>query len=574
MKTNSEIKTSDFIANFLYKNNITHVFEVIGGMTTHLTDSIYCQKKINLVSMHHEQAAAFAAEGFARMTGVPGVAMATSGPGATNLLTGIGSCYFDSVPAVFITGQVNRKELKGKQSVRQLGFQETDIVSMAKPIAKNVWRAYEPNKIASVFEKAFKCSLSNRPGPVLIDIPMDVQRSLVESENPENKRNNKKSEINNSIIVKLLNDLRNAKKPLILIGGGIRAGRASEKFIKLAELLDIPVVHSLMAVDVLPYSHPLRVGMIGTYGNRWSNWSIGQSDFLLVLGSRLDVRQTGADTQAFKKNRVVYHVDCDEAEVNNRITNCFDIIADLNVFIESFINIVKKIKFKDNSKWHNDINNNKNMWADTNELSDIKGINPNKFIHQLAKVSDNAAAYTIDIGQHQMWAAQSIELNSKQRFLTSGGMGSLGFAVPAAIGACVASGNKPIVAISGDGGMQFNIQELETIAYNKLPVKLVVINNNSYGMVRQFQQSYFEERYQSTCWGYSAPDFCRVAEAYGIPSININSSNDIDKGLAQLWKEPNKPYLMQVKIDAGTNVYPKIAFGHPMTEMEPFTNND
>jgi len=564
------MKASDYIADFLYAQGVNCVFEVVGGMITHLVDSLNRQGKIQIVSVHHEQAAAFAAEAMARMTGVPGVAMATSGPGATNLLTGIGSCYFDSTPAIFITGQVNLKEQKGNRSIRQLGFQETDIVSMAAPITKAVWRVQSPEDISLILEQAFTCALSGRPGPVLIDIPMDIQRAEVAAKIPMQVSGADAEEPNSQTIDKMLTDLRASRHPLILAGGGLRSARVANLFRKFVDQVKVPVVNSLMAVDVLPYAHPLRVGLIGSYGNRWANLAIGRADFLLVLGSRLDIRQTGSDVDAFKGDRKIYHIDCEAGEINNRLKGCKAILAHLRPFLSEALKSSAGTTFPERIKWLDEIAELRRLWPDTKELDGTPGINPNKFLHQLSQASGQAAAFTVDVGQHQMWAAQSLDLNHTQRFLTTGGMGAMGFALPAAVGVAMANPDEPVVMIAGDGGFQINIQELQTVVHHRIPVKMIILNNRCCGMVRQFQQSYFDERYQSTLWGYSAPDFVQVAQAYGIAGRTVRSPVEVQPVLEAMWLDPKAPFILQVMIDTFTNVYPKIAFGHPMTEMEPF----
>jgi acetolactate synthase-1/2/3 large subunit len=563
------MKASDFIAEFLEKKGIKSVFELSGGMITHILDSLNQKTAINIITMHHEQAAAFAAEGYARITGLPGIALATSGPGATNLLTGIGSCYFDSTPAVFITGQVNRHELKGDREIRQLGFQETDIVSMAKPITKACFQINDPKDIPNVFEKAFKIALEGRPGPVLIDIPMDVQRIDIESELFH-------SEINESLLIdldvfsKLIKDIKNAKKPLILSGRGIKASKSQELFDEFILKTQVPVITTLLGLDTITYDNSQRVGFIGSYGNRWANIAFGECDLLIVLGSRLDIRQTGADT-AFIENRKIYHIDCEKGEINNRVKGCESIITDLKSFFKEFKKHTSNDSFNLKEEWIHRINDLKSTWPDTKEL-DTKGINPNVLMHLLSNNSKKAKAYLADVGSHQMWAAQSLELYKDQHFLTSGGMGAMGFSLPAGIGASIALDKEPVVVLIGDGCMQINIQELQTIVRNKLPIKIVVLNNRTLGMIRQFQDSYFESRYQSTYWGYDAPDFAKVATAYGIDSKTIENSTEMENAIDWFWniENTNKPQLLQVMIDPHTNTYPKIAFGRPITEMEPF----
>jgi acetolactate synthase-1/2/3 large subunit len=566
------MKASDFIARFLEKQNVTHVFELSGGMITHILDSLQERGTIQIVSMHHEQGAAFAADGWARVKGVPGVALATSGPGATNLITGIGSCFFDSVPAVFITGQVNQHEQKGNRPVRQLGFQETDIISVATPLTKVAIQLQSADDLPAVLAEAFSLALSGRPGPVLIDIPMNLQRAEVAEQEipfiqPERKGTGVLTE---SFWKELQEVLQAAKRPMILAGRGVLGAFARKEFIDFVELTGIPVITSLMGVDAIPFHHRLRAGYIGAYGNRWANLSIGDCDCMLVIGSRLDIRQTGADVAGFKADKVIYHIDIEEGEINNRLTGCVPVVADLKTFLQTALEVWKNAAFPDYTDWYKQIDALRQQWPDTKENLYVKGINPNTFMHQLSQAATGAGAFLADVGTHQMWAAQSLELGEGQYFLTSGGMGAMGFALPAAIGACFGLNNQPVVAIIGDGSMQLNIQELQTIVRNSLPVKIVVINNRSLGMIRQFQDSYFDSRYQSTVWGYTAPDFEKVAAAYGIEAATVSTEAEVEEGLKNLYSDSGKPFLLQVMIDPHANAYPKIAFGRPITEMEPF----
>jgi acetolactate synthase-1/2/3 large subunit len=565
------IKATDYIVQYLYSRGVKAVFELSGGMITHLLDSLNEFEKIHIVSVHHEQAAAFAADATGRLTGIPGVAMATSGPGAINLLNGIGSCHFDSSPAVFITGQVNRHELRGDRAVRQLGFQETDIVSMAKPITKASWQVRTPEELPQLLEDAFDLALAGRPGPVLLDIPMDIQNCMLDIYSPVIRTSIPAMlpPINATTWQQLRSALATAKRPLVLVGAGVRAGSAIDAFHDFVSELKLPVVNSLLATDVMPHDDPLRVGMIGSYGNRWANHALGICDLLLVLGSRLDIRQTGNDTGFFKGNRIIVHVDCEPGEINNRVTGCIPVIAELKVFFEAASKELRNIEHPDWTGWHGEVEALRQKYDDRLELDAATGINPNVFMHQLSAVSGLTAAYLVDVGQHQMWAAQSIEVTAGQRWLTSGGMGSMGFALPAAVGAAISLAPRPVVVIAGDGGFQCNIQELQTIVRNRLPVKIVIINNRCHGMVRQMQQSYFKESYQSTLWGYDTPDFVQVAQAFGIKGFRIDSRDMVAAGLRMLWEDPDAPALIEVMVDTLTNVYPKIAFGRPLTEMEP-----
>jgi acetolactate synthase-1/2/3 large subunit len=562
------MKASDYIARFLEQKGIDTVFELSGGMITHILDSLNQITKINIVTMHHEQAAAFAADGYARIKGIPGVAMATSGPGATNLLTGIGSCYFDSVPAIFITGQVNRHEQKGERPIRQLGFQETDIVSMAKPITKAAYLVNNPEELPYILEEAFRIAMEGRPGPVLLDIPMDVQRAQIDENYIPKKividELHLEVEIND-----LISQIKKAKKPLLLAGRGVQASQNKEAFLQFAKQTKIPVITTLLGIDVIAFDDANRVGFIGSYGNRWANLAFGDCDLLIVLGSRLDIRQTGADTK-FIENRTIFHVDCEAGEINNRIKGCHSIVAELGSFFNQFFKLAEHSSFSAFEDWMREIDSLKMKWPDTEELKP-SGINPNKLMHHLSKASKVSAGYLADVGSHQMWSAQSLEIYNHQFFLTSGGMGAMGFALPAAVGACIAINKEPVVVLLGDGCMQLNIQELQTIVRNKLPIKIIVLNNQTLGMIRQFQDSYFESRYQSTYWGYDTPDFEKVAMAYNIKARTIAIESEMDEAFAWLWTKEHAhlPMLIQVMIDPHTNTYPKIAFGRPITEMEP-----
>jgi acetolactate synthase-1/2/3 large subunit len=571
------MQASDWIAQALVAEGVDTVYEVVGGTIVNFLDALHRDGRVRIVSCHHEQAAGFAAEGHARMTGAPGVAMATSGPGAINLLTALGSCHFDSVPAVFITGQVNRSEQKGERPIRQLGFQETDIVSMAAPIAKAAWRLETAQELPERITAAFALARSGRRGPVLVDIPLDLQRAAVTEPAADHAPQpaagtpfaGSIQEPGQGEIDRVLADLAAARRPLLLAGGGLRSGEAVGAFRGLVARLGIPVVHSLMAVDVLAHDDPLRVGMIGTYGNRWANIALSRADCLLVLGSRLDIRQTGADTEAFANGRPIHHVDCDAGEINNRLVGTHGMVAGLLPFLTAATARVDDRILPERQQWRAEIAELAGAWPDISELADVPGINPNVLMHALSRSAGSAAAIVADVGQHQMWAAQSMELGPQQRFLTSGGMGAMGSGLPLAVGASLAAG-APVVLVAGDGGFQLNLQELQTVVRNRLALKMVILNNRSHGMVRQFQETYFDGRYQSTCWGYSTPDFVAVATAYGISAGRARSEEDLQGALKALWRDPHAPHLLEVAIDTSANAYPKIAFGHPISEMEPF----
>jgi len=443
---------------------------------------------------------------------------------------------------------------------------------MAAPVTKQAWRIEHESQIAPVFREAFRLAVSGRPGPVLIDIPMNLQRAQIGDAVEATTPSLPPSGLQQADAEQIRRALSSARKPMILAGGGIRSGNAIQLFREFVEAAGVPVVHSLMAVDVLPYSHPLNAGMIGSYGNRWANLSLSECDCLLVLGSRLDVRQTGANTKAFKGEREIFHIDCEPDELNNRVQDCTTTVSEIGPALEVLIEAFKATRTTSShpGEWSAYIDGLRKKWPDTAELGgNTGGINPNVLMHEISRAIPEVASYVTDVGQHQMWAAQSLELRGNERFLTSGGMGSMGFALPAAIGAAIAVKEAPTVVIAGDGGFQCNIQELETVSNLQLPMKIVIINNECHGMVRQFQESYFEGRYQSTVWGYSAPDFARVADAYQIPARTISTPEEMASGV-QWQAEQKGPSLLQVMIPQGANAYPKLAFGHGLESMEPF----
>jgi acetolactate synthase-1/2/3 large subunit len=570
---------AQYLATRLPDFGVTHVFELVGGMITVLLDAMHQNPALSVVSTHHEQGAGFAAEGFARAAGRPAVAMATSGPGATNLLTAIGSCHFDSVPVVFITGQVNRSEQRRDDRGRQGGFQETDIVAMATPVTKWATMVVDPEDFPRVLREAFRIATAGRPGPVLIDIPMDVQRSFItgddsgvegsvhaakraEPVDPEVGRER------TAFLARLRAALSNAERPLLLAGGGIRSAGVVAEFRAALDVWGVPVVTTLLGLDSVAADCSERIGFLGSYGNRWANWAVAEADLLIVLGSRLDVRQTGSDVAGFHGDRQIFQVDVDGTELNNHVTGCEVLHDDLALFLPVAVDALRaaaEVKLD----WRAALEAKRELWPDTNENVPAAGINPNQAVREIGAAWGDVSAFVTDVGQHQMWAAQSLQLGPNQRFLTSGGMGSMGFGLPAAIGAALNDRPAPVCLIAGDGGFQCNIQELQTLVRQRLPLRMVIFDNGCHGMVRQFQESYFDSRFYSTQWGYSTPDFCALASAYGITAIHVSNHRELARALIDIAEIGDRPTLLHVEIDAGLNVYPKMAFGQPFGSMEP-----
>ncbi|MEI7481989.1 MAG: thiamine pyrophosphate-binding protein [Elusimicrobiota bacterium] len=574
------MKLSDYVIDFIVKEKVGHVFEMVGGMITHLLDSVHGRKDIICVSMHHEQAAAFAAEGYARINGRLGVAMATSGPGALNMLTPIGSCYFDSVPCLFITGQVNTYEYKFERPVRQIGFQETDIVSVVKPLVKYAEMVGDASRIRYCLEKAVFLAQSGRPGPVLLDIPMDIQRSEINPKklkgffgSPEHKRLLKIHALPPSVIARIVKLISSAKRPVILAGGGVRTSGATSELEVLVKQTGIPVVTSLMGLDSFAHDDPSFSGMIGAYGNRYANLALANSDLLLILGSRLDNRQTGTKPGTFARGAVKIHVDIDPVELNAKVKADIALNCDVRVFLEALNSALNARPREALAPWHKVIESCRLRYPASESKNPGGDIQPNNFMDFLSSRAKSSDIVCLDVGQNQMWAAQSYKVKKGQRMLVSGGMGSMGFSMPAAIGAVLAAPGRRALAICGDGGIQVNIQDMDALVKLRLPIKLIIMNNGCLGMVRQFQDIYFGGRRQSTEIGYHCPDIKKIAVAYGLKVYTISSMSQAGKVLDSALKY-NGPVLIDVKLGANTTVDPKLTVNCPIEDMSPHLSRE
>jgi acetolactate synthase-1/2/3 large subunit len=565
------MKLSQYVIDSIAHQGVTHIFEVCGGALAHLLDSLYWRTDISTVSMHHEMAAAIAAEGYSKASGNFGVAMATSGPGATNLITGIGSCYFDSVPCLFLTGQVNTYEYKFKKLVRQIGFQETDIVTIVKPIVKKAVLVKNEKEIGHILGESFDLIKDGRPGPVLLDIPLNIQRASINLDTLKfytKKTHGTIPPLNQEKINQIRALIKASERPIILAGGGVRSSHGCEELFRFAHETKIPVVTSLMGLDAFPHSDPLFVGMIGTYGNRYANLTIANADLVIALGTRFDTRQTGTKPETFARAATIVHVDIDHQELNNKLIVSYPVHADIKQFL---LSILKDHKFEYTSTkfggWLAKINKFKQRYPLFKHPQTTE-IDPYYFFHVFSKIIPADAIICVDVGQIQMWAAQSIQIKKSQRFLTEGGMASIGSALPLAIGASFAKPEKQIIAITGDGGFQLNIQELQTIYHHQLPIKIIMLNNNGYGMIKQFQEQYFNSRFQSSGIGYSNPEFQDVVNAYKIPSKKISRNDEIALALQHFFSDMH-PSFLEVIIDEQSRVNPKLAVNRPVEDQEP-----
>jgi acetolactate synthase-1/2/3 large subunit len=577
-KTTTKKIYAEAIVDFLVEKKLTHVFDLTGGMIAYLEDAISRKEGIECVPMHHEQAAGFAAEGYARMGQNFGVAIATSGPGAMNLMTAIGSCYFDSIPTLFITGQVHTDNIKKNNLVRQEGFQETDVVSIVKNITKYAVLVTNPDMIIYELEKAYYSMKRGRLGPVLVDIPINLQRTEVDFKmskhffgSKEHRQLEKEdAKFTKKIESKKVNELqallKKSKAPLVVVGHGIQLSKTPQEIDLFVKNNNIPVVSSLMGLDALPQTNKLHIGYIGSNGNRNANIVFANADLIIALGTRLDIRQTG-DPKFFNRSATIVHVDIDKSSINYAIKSKLSFETDLSTFFES----TKKLATPPKPKWFTFIASvSKNFGR---VLPYTKGVHPNVFIRELSLLSPRNATIVVDVGQNQQWCAQSWVVKPGQRLLFSGGMGAMGFALPAAIGAWCANRKSNIIVISGDGGIQINVQELETASRNGIPMKLFVMNNKSLGMVREFQDLYFNKNYQSTVTGYGYPDFKKLADAYNFDYVSVTSVKKSDPQLKDVLSR-RRPTLIEVDLPINATLQPKIVYGHALDDQAPYLSQE
>lgn len=565
------MKVSDYIVDFLQKKGVRVVFGYQGGMVTHIVHSIHEHSDINFIQTYHEQSAAFAAVGYARHTNNIGVAIATSGPGATNMITGIADAFFDSVPTIFITGQVNTHEYKYDKPIRQLGFQETNIVEMLKPITKYVKMVDKYEDIPYELEKCFQIATTGRKGPVLLDIPMNIQRQILATF-PEYKAE-KEIIAGDEVIDQVTGLINQANQPLILIGGGVQSANAREEVRDFIAKTGIPFMSSLLGKSSCDEYNELYVGTIGSYGNRCANMAIANTDLLLVLGARLDVRQTGGLVDSFASNGKIVHVDIDLNELeHSRVKNKIKIHAGIKGFMAQMTN--KQLNLRNFSKWHAYLSGLKNKFNQVNEIKRIKTkLAPYKLIEILNQIAKDNDVFCADVGQNQMWAMQMLRLKKNQRFYTSGGLGSMGSCLPIAAGVAFAKNNDSTVfSINGDGGTHMAVQSLMLIAQYDLPVKVVIINNHALGMITQFQELYFNNVTSGTTLsgGYQVPDFSGIAKAYGLKYFKVDARNEQDvniKDFADFTECRN--CILEYVIDSDCRVYPKLEFDQPIYNPSP-----
>lgn len=551
------LKGKDMLVEVLRREQVEVMFGYPGGAVLTLYDALY-ECGIRHVLTRHEQGAIHAAEGYARVTGKPGVVIATSGPGATNLVTGLADAMLDSLPIVAITGQVARAVIGSD------AFQETSIIGISTPITKHNYQIQHASEIPSVFKEAFHIANTGRKGPVLIDIPKDIADEIAPfyyDYEPELPGYQPTVVPHLKQVKKVLSALAKAKQPVILAGAGVLHADASAELQQFAEQFGIPVVHTLLGLGGFPADHPLFLGMGGMHGSAASNAALYETDLLLNFGARFDDRLTG-NLAHFAPNATVVHVDIDPAEIGKNVQTHIPVVGDAKETLRLLLDAEAHAPEIDT--WRERllaIKADCPFWF----IQDDELTKPQRLIAEIARLSEGKAVVVTDVGQHQMWAAQFYPFTKADRWVTSGGLGTMGFGLPAAIGAQFGKPDELVVALLGDGGFQMTLQELAVIAELQLPVKIVVVNNGALGMVRQWQELFYEERYSHSLLSWQ-PDFLKLAEAYQIPATRVTSDAELTGALETFLKSPG-PGLLECLVTPMENVYPMIAPGKGLHEM-------
>ncbi|OGN05659.1 MAG: hypothetical protein A2831_00555 [Candidatus Yanofskybacteria bacterium RIFCSPHIGHO2_01_FULL_44_17] len=560
------MKLTDYLAQYLVDRGVKDVFLITGGACAHIVDSLGKNKKISYVCMQHEQAAAMAAEAYSRVTQNIGVAVATSGPGATNLITGVCCGYFDSIPMLLITGQVNLWETKGERKIRQLGFQETDIIEIVKPITKFAAIIKDPEQIKYYLDKAFYLAKSGRPGPVWLDIPMNVQHAEIDPKKLKGFQPSELKEpvktISSATIKKVISAIGKATRPVIIAGAGIKLGKAKKEFATFIKKLGAPVVSTWSGIDILPHNHPLYIGQFGVYGNRAANFTVQNSDLLISLGSRLDTRQTGGQPKTFAREAFKITVDIDKAELDKQwVVADIPVHADVKDFLSEINSSLVSKKIQYNKDWLKRCHAWKQKYPTVlPEYHEQKGsVNSYVFVKALSEKLPSKAIVVADQGGNLTWTIQAFGIKRGQQLFSAFGNSPMGYSLPASIGAAFANRKCPIICLDGDGGFQLNIQELQTIKHNKLPIKIFIMNNRSYGIIKQFQEVYFGARYEATAkeTGYSAPNFLKIAKAYGIKTETIRNHGELAAKIKKVLNATG-PVVCDVILDESQKLIPKL----------------
>lgn len=557
----AKLSGAQMVVKSLEAEGVQTMFGLPGGTVIHLYDAIY-DSKIHHVLMRHEQAAAHAADGYARASGKPGVCVATSGPGATNLVTGIATAQSDSVPMVAITGQVSTKAIGSD------AFQEADITGITLPIVKHSIQVRNVGQIAGAIKKAFYIASTGRKGVVLVDVPADVQKASGEFIYPDSVEYMPGYNPANHVDLKQMDRaaalLEGARRPVIFAGNGVISAGASKKLLDFAEKFEIPVITSLLGKGAFPESHPLglSLGMAGMHGHPVANRALMAADLVITIGARFSDRSIG-NRSRFASDAAKIHIDLDPAEIDKSVGTDVWLVGDASFVLDSFKKTVKKRKFE-REVWFGDIKRMREKEPMTK--NDVPGaISPWQVIETLREVTGGRNILTTEVGQHQMWAAQYYRVEEPRRFLTSGGQGTMGYGFPAAIGAAYACPKQQICCIAGDGSLMMNIQELDTCARYNIPVKVFILNNSCLGMVRQWQQLFYDHRYSNTLYSRN-PDFAKIAKGMGVQAFSVSDPQEVKRAIETALEIPG-PALVDFRIPQGALVLPMIPAGGALDEM-------
>lgn len=550
---------ADLLIQLLEEQEVDTIFGYPGGAVLPIYDAMYrANKSFRHVLTRHEQGAIFAAEGYARVTGKTGVVIATSGPGATNLITGITDAMMDSIPLVIFTGQV------AKTVIGTDAFQESDVLGITTPITKYNYQVDDIRDLPRIVREAFHIASTGRPGPVVIDVPKNISEGLPEGEYNEEMNlpgYQPTTKPNPMQIVKLIEALEKAKRPLVVAGAGVQFAKASEELRQFVERSQLPIVNTLLGLGTFPGSHPLSLGMGGMHGSYAANMAMYECDFLINIGARFDDRLTG-NLEHYAPKAKVAHIDIDPAEIGKNVKTEIPVVADAKEALQALL--AKDIQPLDHQDWLDRIQENKEKYPLWYERSD-EAISPQWLTKKIHEHTDGKAIITTDVGQNQMWAAQFYTLDEPNKWVTSGGLGSMGFGFPAAIGAQLGRPGETVVSINGDGGFQMNSQELILLKQWNLPIKIIILNNSALGMVRQWQQDFYDERYSESLLDMN-PDFVKLAESYGIRGMKIEDESEVDRALEEIFAHDG-PVLADFRIIKKERVLPMVAPGKGIHQM-------